>query len=231
MHWTEEHDTLLCREIRAVDPFDTKKGTAQRGEKWKVIADNVMTIERPKFKVEARSVRDRYRFLAQKVQRKLNDEEKASGIETDMVEWETIVEELIEKERECDSAHDADAEVKCKKKEYDRLTADGMRRKAMERIGKSKKSGEDDENAEQETRPKKRRSNGSDTLMYLREKNESMEKFRKEEMEMKRREVELQEKKHDDFMKMMLAQQQLQAQKMQEFQTMMLALMSRMVQK
>ena len=68
MYWTEEHDRLMCREILAVDPFTgTKKGTVQRGAKWKIIADHLLDILEPKFKVDLRAVRDRYQLLAQKL--------------------------------------------------------------------------------------------------------------------------------------------------------------------
>ena len=66
--WTEEHDRLMCCEILAVDPFTgTKKGTVQRGAKWKIITDNLLEILEPKLKVGPRAVRDHYQFLAQKV--------------------------------------------------------------------------------------------------------------------------------------------------------------------
>jgi hypothetical protein len=83
MFWTEEHNLMLCREILAVDPFTvTKKGTVQRGAKWKEIVDNLMKIEISKFKVDTRAVRDRYTLLSQKLKRKLREEEQASGIYT-----------------------------------------------------------------------------------------------------------------------------------------------------
>ena len=69
MHWTEEHDTLMYHEILAVDPFTgTKKGPVQRGAKWKIIADNLLEILEPKFKVDPIAVRDHYQLLAQKLQ-------------------------------------------------------------------------------------------------------------------------------------------------------------------
>ena len=96
MYWTEEHDRLMCREILAVDPFTgTKKGTVQRGAKWKIIADNLSEIMEPKFKVDPRGVRDRYQLLAQKLRKKLKDEQKASGIDTEMSETENAIEELL----------------------------------------------------------------------------------------------------------------------------------------
>jgi hypothetical protein len=96
MFWTEEHNLMLCREILAVDPFTgTKKGTVQRGAKWKEIVDiNLMKIEIPKFKVDTRAVRDRYTLLSQKVKRKLREEEQASGIDTDMTEVEDALEDI-----------------------------------------------------------------------------------------------------------------------------------------
>jgi hypothetical protein len=97
MFWTEEHDLMLCREILAVDPFTgTKKGTVQRGAKWKEIVDNLMKVEIPKFKVDTRAVRDRYTLLSQIVKRNLREEEQASGIDTDMTEVEDALEDILE---------------------------------------------------------------------------------------------------------------------------------------
>ena len=60
MFWIEQHDTLMCREILAVDSFTVKKkGTVQRGSKWKVIVEHLMAIETTTFKVDTRAARDR----------------------------------------------------------------------------------------------------------------------------------------------------------------------------
>ena len=80
---------------------------------------------------------------------------------------------------------------------------------------------------ENERRSKKKRSNGSETLAFLREKNMMESEMRKEKMEMKRRNMELQEKKHDDLMNLVIQQQQQQSKQMQDFQTMMLTMMAR----
>ena len=229
MFWTDDHDKLMCREILAVDPFTgTKKGTVQRGAKWKEIVENLMAIHSPKFKVDARAVRDRFSLLSQKLKRKLSEEKKASGIDTEMTETEDALEEIIEKENASEEVQDCDSDRKKKSKEADKVTAEDMRKKAMERLGQSKKREGEENN---EIPPKKKRSNGSDTLMYLREKNVYMQEMRKEEMDMKKKELELQEKKHDDFMKVVLAQQQSQAKQMQDFQSMMVGVLTRFAQK
>lgn len=54
-------------------------------------------------------------------------------------------------------------------------------------------------------------------MTYLREKNERLQEFRKEELEVKRMQLE----KEENFMKVKMSQQQQQQKQMQEFQAMM----------
>ena len=49
-----------------------QKGTVQKVAKWKLIADNLLEILEPKFKVDSRAVRDRYQLLAQKLRKLMN---------------------------------------------------------------------------------------------------------------------------------------------------------------
>ena len=140
MYWTEEHDRLMCREILAVDPFTgTKKGTVQRGAEWKIIADHLLEILEPKFKVDSRAVRDRYQLLAHKLRKKLKSEEKVSGIDTEMSETETAIEELIEKEDAAESMDGDDTQRQRERKKQDKERAEDMRRQAMERMGQTQK--------------------------------------------------------------------------------------------
>ena len=84
MYWTEEHDRLMCPEILAVDPCTGTK----KGAKSKIIADNLLEILEPVFKVDLRAVCDCYQ---------LKNEQKASGIDIEMSDAETAIEGLIEK--------------------------------------------------------------------------------------------------------------------------------------
>ena len=225
MFWTEEHDIMLCREILTVNPFTgTKKGTVQRGAKWNEIVDNLMNIENPKFKVDQRAARDRYTLLSQKLRRKLREEEQASGIDADMTEVEDALEDIIDIEDNSVKQVEYEADVKMKEMDKEKQTAEDVRKRAMEKLGETQKRKGDVEN---ERRSKKKRSNGSDTLAFLREKNMMESEMRKEKMEMKRRNMELQEKKHDDLMNLVIQQQQQQSKQMQDFQTMMLTMMAR----
>jgi hypothetical protein len=231
MTWTEKHCRLLCREILAINPFTgTRKGSVQRGANWKLVADNLMAIEKPKFKVDTRAVREKYASLAGKLRNKLKEEEKESGIDPEMSEVEEALEEIMELEEEAERVQKQGTDEKKKNNDADRATAENMRKRAMQTLGESSsKKGVDDE--ETETKKKKRRYNGSDTLMFLREKNEMQQDVKKQEVELRKKEIELQEKKHDDFLQMMMAQQQQHTKQMQDFQAMMVAIMARVAQK
>lgn len=84
------------------------------------------------------------------------------------------------------------------------------------------------ESEDAEGKRKKSRLNGSDRLMYLRENNNAMKNLNGEEMDLKKRELDLQAKRHDGIMRALVQQQ---AKATQDFQTMVLAILSKMGQK
>ena len=95
--WNEEKDELLCREILVVNVFcGTKRSTVARGAKWEKVAENLNKLQDVYFKVDKRAVRDRYNNLARDLRKKIKNEEKASGIETEMTNLEKALEDLIE---------------------------------------------------------------------------------------------------------------------------------------
>ena len=96
MIWNEEKDELLCREILVVNVFcGTKRSTVARGAKWEKVAENLNKLQDVYFKVDKRAVRDRYNNLARDLRKKIKNEEKASGIETEMTNLEKALEDLI----------------------------------------------------------------------------------------------------------------------------------------
>ena len=111
MEWTEDHDHSLCQEILALEPFKAKKGSRARGQIWDEIASNLNSLENPRFKVTKRSVRERYTLLIEKLKKKLKEEEKASGIETDMNDVEKALEEILEKEADAENTQQTRKEL------------------------------------------------------------------------------------------------------------------------
>ena len=212
MVWTEDHDVLLCREVIAAEPFEAKKGTVQRSTKWAQVASSLSEVQRPHFKVDKRSVRDRYNLLADRLRQKFKREAKASGIATEMSEAEQALEFLIEKEDAAEEHQKEDSEEKRKKAAADRVGAEEVRRKAMERLAITQKRKAEEEGA---GKSRKRRSNGNDTVNFLRERNEQQMTVARSRLELQEKQIEAEGKRHDDLIKWMQQQQQMQ---MQNFQ-------------
>ena len=205
MFRTEKHDEMLCREILGVDVFNgTRKGTVKRSAKWSQVVENLSDIEEMEFKVDNRAVRDRYNLLATNLRRKLKKEEKASGIAVEMSQVETALELLIEKE---DAAEELRNEGKTKKitNENERVNAEDMRKKAMESLGETRKRKSDEIGT---MGGKKTRSNGSDAIKYLKEKQEKMIEVEKQRISIEERKLDEANKRHKELMLMMQRQQQ-----------------------
>ena len=154
----------------------------------------------------------------------LKSEEKASGIDTEMSETEAAIEELIEEEDAAESIDGDGTQRQRERKNQDRENAGDMKRQAMERMGQTQKRKSVE--GENETK-KEKRSNGSDTLLYLRERNEFLQETHKEELALRTQELSLQEKKQEDFMKLIVEQQQLQSKQIQDFQAMMFTVLNK----
>ena len=162
MEWTEDHDHSLCQEILALEPFKAKKGSIARGQIWDEIASNLNSLEIPRFKVTKRSVRERYTLLVEKLKKKLKEEEKASGIETDMNDVEKALEEILEKEA------DAENTLATDKKRVDNAKAVEMRNRAMEsmRTTQKRNQGDEDKDVENAPKPKKKQEGVVGTQWY-----------------------------------------------------------------
>ena len=224
MEWTDDHDHSLCQESLALEPFKAKKGSITRGQIWDQIASNLNSLELPRFKVTKRSVRERYTLLSEKLKKKLKEEEKASGIETDMTGVEKALEEILEKEADAENTMEID------KKKADNAKAVEMRNRAMESMRSTQKRKEgvgvkDVEN--DQPKPKFTRRSGGDTVTYLREKNDMVQKWKAEELKLHQQRLEFESKKqdesqkqHQEMMQMMSQQVQQQQNQMQQFQQM-----------
>ena len=67
MEWTEDHDLCLSQEILSLEPFKAKKGSIATGNICDQIANNLNSLEIPRFRVSKRSVRERYTLLIEKL--------------------------------------------------------------------------------------------------------------------------------------------------------------------
>ena len=131
-----------------------------------------------------------------------------------MSDVEKALEEILEKEAVAEETAQND------KKKVDCAKAAEMRYRALENLGGTKKTQRKDE-VENETAAKaKRRSSVSDTVAYLREKNDLMQKWKMEETQLQKQRLEAESKKeeHQDLMQVMLQQTKQQQEQIQNFQ-------------
>ena len=85
--------------------------------------------------------------------------------------------------------------------------------------------------SENEGKGKKRRSSGNNTPEYLKERNERLDEFKKEELELKKQELQQEAKKNEAMMKLMDQQLQQQQKQIEGFQTMMITMFSKCLEK
>ena len=115
--------------------------------------------------------RVRHILLAERTRMKIKNEEKASGISPTRSEVEEALEYLIEKEDACDEIHQNNMNRKDDMAEREK--AEEVWKVAMESLGTTKRRKEDEkENSMDCKQPKRRRSAGSETVAYLREKSD-----------------------------------------------------------
>ena len=79
---TESHNLSLVREILLLEPWLHRHGTPECWQIWKGIAESLNQIQEPCFKVDNWSVRNHYKLLEKKFNRKTSNEEKATGTAT-----------------------------------------------------------------------------------------------------------------------------------------------------
>ena len=199
MNWTNRHDTLLLREILLYEPWSQRAGSVERGQIWKNIADSLNALSDPQFRVTDRSVRDHYKLLDKKYKKKINDENKATGID---VPEESELEQALRNAAEM--FHDGDLKIETEKQQKSAAAqaeiavAEEFRNSSLETFGETRKRNATDSS---EPAPKKKQRTGSETITYLQMKH-------KDELELRKQQLELQKENQQQMHAFMLQQQQ-----------------------
>ncbi|KAM7436197.1 hypothetical protein ABFA07_013954 [Porites harrisoni] len=191
----------------ATEFFQCKKGSPDRGKIWESIQERLNKLDNPKFMIkEKRGVRDRWNLLQAKFKRTQREELQASGIDCELSEKDTLIEELCERE-DSFSAKD-------KKKSDDKEAAEEIRKKAMERM--KRKSTESAGGS-----AKKSRRSGGDAVEFLKEKAQSEYSIRQQELELQRKEQEVRARQQELQIELLRKQTEQQVQISQALMTMM----------
>ena len=217
--WTKEHDILLCREVLSVNPFSAKKNSNERGKLWEEISTNLNTTSGVRFFVTKRSVRDHLNILIKRYRKKMNTEERSTGVSPEPTELDQALADIIEMEEVASTSQEIDEAVIKEKEDTDKQKAESMRKMAMEKLGETQKRAF--EEGEQENHIKKKRRSGNETISFLREKAESEKALREEELAIRRKQQELEEKKLASYLDQQKSMMELMHQQQQQSQILM----------
>ena len=130
--WRERHDMYLLREVLTLEPYKYRFGLKERGSIWTIIAEN---LEGFGMKVNQRSVRECFNRMIDAFKKKEADEKRASGVEVEFTEKDQELLDIMERMEECEEENEQEKQKEVKEKE----TAEEMRKRAVERLGETKK--------------------------------------------------------------------------------------------
>ena len=192
MMWTNKHNEVLVQETYLFEPWNFKRGSKQRGQVWERISDSLNQYESPKFTVNEKSVRDHYIFLEKEQKKKVREEEKASGIAPLHTSFDDSMAAIIQHFRETDAEDQQQDAEKRGKADEETAKAVEMRKSSMETFAQSKKR-----KGEQEQK-KSKRFTGTETV--LREKAELHASLKREELQLRRAELDEKEVQQEGLM-------------------------------
>ena len=115
-----------------------QSGKPHRAKLWEKVAENLEKNDHIKFKVSVHSVRDGYSRISQKSRKKARDVLKSTGTSPEITEYDTLMEELIEREDMSEEKRQNAVEDSSKVK-LDRMKALDMRTKGMEKLSQTQK--------------------------------------------------------------------------------------------
>ena len=227
MRWLQAHDMALMQEILVFEPWEYRHGSSERGNIWERISESLNSLKELQFQVNARSVRDRYKLLADKFKHKERDELNASDISPEVTDLDNALSDIVERFDQGDKDMKQKTDKKKAASEADAHKAEEIRKRSLETFS------ETDARNDLE-KPKRQRNSGSDTLVYLREKGEREVKIKENEIELKKQENEI-AKSQTAILQQSLTQQQqmlqIMLQNQQQQQGMMLSLLEKIVDK
>ena len=226
--WTKEHDILLCREVLSVNPFSAKKNSNERGKLWEEISTNLNTTSGVRFFVTKRSVRDHLNILIKRYRKKMNIEERSTGVSPEPTELDQALADIIEMEEVASTSQEIDEAVIKEKEDTDKQKAESMRKMAMEKLGETQKRAV--EEGEQENHIKKTRS-GNETISFLCDKAESEKALREEELAIRRKQQELEEKKLASYLDQQKSMMELMHQQQQQQSQILMAVVEKLMNK
>ena len=156
--WKPEHDRCLVRVLLLIEPYLHKPQSKERGQAWKLIEENLNHLERPKFRVAVRAVRDRFFKLIEKFKKHEKEGARASGIQgEDFDEIHRGLTDINQRMEEVKTGWEEATEKEKEKENENKEKGLDMRKKATESLSETQKRKELDSGG---STPKRMRRSG-----------------------------------------------------------------------
>ena len=156
-------------------------------------------------------LQEKFGGLVERFKAKNREEFVATGVSPELLQLDVALEEIVQKMDEEELANDTNENNANQKRSKEMEYGKDLREMACETLRKTSKR----KSKESGPAGKKRRTDGSDTLVYLREKGEKEQEmkktefdWRKQELELRRLEVESNREQNQQMMAQLMAQNQ-----------------------
>ena len=177
-------------------------------------------MKKSRSSVTTKSVPDHFNLLLTKQKNKKRENERASGINIEEKEIDTLLDEILEDIENCQEVLSTQSDTKRQAEAADKEKAEEMRMRAMETYDESRKRKNEDDDT---TPQRNKRRSGLETIQFLADRNEANRhqhteerKLRREELELKKQEAENSREQFNFVIQNMQMQMQIQQQQMQQ---------------
>ena len=202
--WKKDHEQCFVRELLLIEPYMHKPKSTERGQSWRLLMENLNKLEKPKFRVTVRSVRDRFTKMVEKYKKLDNEEARATGITgREFDEVYQGMTDILERMEEAKLIWETDNTLEKERQNLEKSRAEDMRKKATESLSETRKR--EEEEGSEETKPKRKRK--STEVLSLCQEGLKIKK-ENQAREMQLREVELEERRLARQSQVQLAQSQ-----------------------
>jgi hypothetical protein len=206
--WRENHEMFLLREVIVHEPYQFKIGSKERGAAWTAIASDLEGGFG--MKVNQRSVREKFSRMIESFKKKEAVEQRASGVDVEYSEKDQALLDILERMAECEEVNEQERQRQIQRQNQDQQTAEEMRKRAVERLGETKKRANDEDGGNGRTPEGKRRKSG-DLVEILKEsvrvtkgREDADREFKEREMRLREQQMNMQQQ----FQRSLLEQQQ-----------------------
>ena len=156
-----------------IKPYQCRGGSKESASCWTMLVETLTNnYKDEQFDVTAKSLRNHFNLLINKRNRKVNEEERASGIEVHEKEIDILMDNIISEMKDCAQKLKEEVEESHSLEDLEKKKAEGMRKKAMETFEETRKR--KCESEEDEISMSQKRRTGAETKTQNRGRDDDL---------------------------------------------------------